>query len=103
MGLYTLRRDLFTSKTSSEITSETMWVGDARQISLMLDGSTQTVLGCNQEGRTASLSDNTLNWSTLTRLVANRTLMDIEPGFRWLRVQRSGSSGTAILNLQNMA
>lgn len=102
MGFYSTRRDLFASKGASAITSETYWVGDARRISLMCDGSVQTVLACNQEGRSAVLSDDTLNWSTLTRMIASRNLMDIEPGFRWLRIQRSGSSGTAILELQQL-
>jgi hypothetical protein len=99
MGFYTVRKDLF-DNAGSGLTSATYWVGDAQRISLMCDGSVQTVLGCNQEGRTASLSMNTLNWSTLTRMVASRALMDIQPGYRWLCVQRSGSSGTAILELQ---
>lgn len=100
MGLYNARRDLFTSKTASEITSETYWVGDARHISLFLDGSTQTVQGSQDEGRATAIGEAT--WSTLTRFVASTALLDIEPGFRWLRVQRSGSSGTAILNLQSL-
>lgn len=101
MGSYTVRRNIFQDQGSG-LTSEIYWVGDSRHISLVLDGSTQTVLGCNQEGRSAALSMNTLNWSTLTRMVADRTLMDIAPGFRWLCVQRSGSSGTAILELQQL-
>ena len=101
MGTYTTRRNLFADQGSG-LTSEVYWVGDARSISLALDGSVQTVLGCNQEGRDAALSMNTLNWSTLTRLVASGTLVDIEPGFRWLVTQRSGSSGTAILELQQL-
>ncbi len=101
MGSYTVRRDIFTDQGSG-LTSEVYWVGDARSVSLMLDGSTQTVLGTNQEGRSAALSMNTLNWSTLTRMVADKTLMDIEPGFRWLCVQRSGSSGSATLELQQL-
>jgi len=101
MGSYTVRKNLF-ENAGSGLTSAVYWVGDARSISLRLDGSTQTVLGTNQEGRDAALSMDTLNWSTLTRMVALATLMDIAPGFRWLCVQRSGSTGTAVLELQQM-
>lgn len=99
MGFYATRKNLF-ENAGSGLTSAVFWVGDAQHLSLMCDGSVQTVLGCNQEGRDAALSMDTLNWSTLTRMIAQRALMNIEPGFRWLCVQRSGSSGTAILELQ---
>ena len=102
MGSYTVRKNLF-ENAGSGLTSAVYWVGDARRMSLMCDGSVQTVIATNQEGRDAALSMDTLNWSTLTRMVAQRALMDIEPGFRWLCVQRSGSSGTAILELQQLA
>ena len=98
MGMYTVRRDLFATK-GSDVTSEVYWVGDARSISLQLDASVQTVRGSNDDGRSAAIA----NWSTLTVITdPDWAMLDIEPGFRWLQVQRSGSTGTALLQLQQL-
>jgi len=95
---FTARRDLYSGK-GSDVTSQVYWVGDAKSISLFLDGgSVQTVDGSNDDGRTSAIAER--SWSTLTTLTPDATMLDIEPGFRWIRVLRSGSTGTAILELQ---
>lgn len=100
MGLYTKRRDLFGTKTSSDTMSEVYWVGDAETISLWMDGATQHVQGSNDEGRASAIG--AASWSTLTTIIPTLAMLDVAPGFRWLRVYRSGSTGTAILQIKEM-
>jgi hypothetical protein len=102
MGFYVARRDLYASKTASDVTSETYWIGDARSISLWLEGSATTseVQVSNDDGRIAVIAENT--WSTLSTVIGTGSdMLDIEPGPRWLRVLRSGTS-SAVLNLQQL-
>jgi len=100
MAHYAIRRDLYEAK-GSDVTSEVYWVGDARSISMWLDASVITVQGTNQEGRDSAIDED--NWSLLTTLTdPDKEMLDIEPGFRWLRTLRSGSTGTAVLSLQQI-
>jgi hypothetical protein len=86
--MFFARRDLFESKTtgaSSDVTSETYWIGDARAISLQLIGSAFTIQASNDEGRLAAIA----NWSNVTNLGAQAVTsapIVIEPGLSWLRV-----------------
>ena len=100
MGFYSTRRNLFESKAAANTLSEIAWVGDAREISLQLDGATQHIIGSNAEGRSSAIG--ATSWSTLTTMVPSNAMLNIEPGFRWLRVYRSGSTGTAILQMQQL-
>ena len=102
--MYTVVRDLYGSKTtgaSSDVTSETYWVGDALSISLQLECSALTPQASNDDGRSAAI----VNWSNVTNLGAQADTsspLAIEPGFRWLRCQ--GSAVTLCrLALQNIA
>ena len=96
--LYTTHRDLYTSKTASEVTSEIAWVGDASSVNLFLDSaSVMTLQGHNGNGRDAALDAN--HWSTLTALTPTNAMLDVAVGFRWLRVLRGASSASAQLAL----
>lgn len=94
----TFRNDLFGS-VGSAITSSLYFVGDAAELTLALDidsATTVVVQQSNAQGfRTAFVED---DWSTLTTaasLTAN-TMLDIEPGFRWLRVLRETASTASL-------
>ena len=90
MARYSLRRDLYTSKTASEITSEVVWVGDADEITAFLRGSpsTTTLQSSNANGRDESIAET--SWSVLTTVISpSPDMLNIEPGFRWLRALRS--------------
>lgn len=91
------RRNLYESIAASGITSETYWVGDAGSISLQLIGSpsTTTVRGSNADGRSAAIG--ATEWSTITTVAAG--MYSIEPGFRWLQLQRSETT-SAWLSVQ---
>ena len=85
---YTAQRDLYASKTASDVTSEVFWVGDARELTLQILGSpsTTTVQGSNGDGRVAALSED--SWSDISAVIG-ANMVDVEPGFRWLRCLRS--------------
>ena len=90
MGLYTQRRDLYSSKTTSEITSETYWIGDADTVSLFVRGSpsTTSLQLSNAEGRAAAIGET--EWSTVTTILGTGAdMLDVEGGSRWLRCLRS--------------
>lgn len=97
MGLYTVRRDLYNSKTASEITSETVWVGDFNEMTLYIEGSasTTTVQGSNADGRDSAIP--AASWSLLTRVITpGPDMLNIEPGFRWLRALRSETTAVVL-------
>ena len=97
----TVRRDLFAAKASSATQSEIYWVGDAISISLFLRGSpsTTTVQGSNADGRTSAIAE--ASWSDLTVVTSPEPdMLDIEPGFGWLRCIRSETT-EATLRLVN--
>jgi hypothetical protein len=99
-----VRRDLYTSKTASDITSETFFVGDARAISFFIRGSpsTTTIQGSNADGRSNDITNTTDDWSDLsTVLDPSPDMIDIEPGFEYVRLLRSETT-EVILKLQQM-
>jgi len=104
MGHFTVRRDLYTTKAASTITSETYYVGDARSISIEIIGSpsTTTIQGTNQDGRTVDITNTTTDWSDLSVVVGPAPdMIDIEAGFAYLRCLRSETT-KVWLNLQNL-
>ncbi|MDX1486705.1 MAG: hypothetical protein R3268_00790 [Acidiferrobacterales bacterium] len=86
MGNY--RRELYASKTASEVTSETYWVGDAQELTVQLLGSpsTTTIQGTNVDGRSAAIAET--DWSTISTVIGDG-IVNIEPGWRWMRGLRS--------------
>jgi hypothetical protein len=91
-------RDLYTSKTASEITSETYSVEgfhDGFTLQLIGSPSTTTIQGSNDTGHFSTI----VNWSTLTT-VLSAGLINITPGFGWLRLQRSETSNAIIAGWQ---
>lgn len=100
------RSDLF-GAVGSDLTSITYLTADAAEMTLAVDVDSATsviVQGSNAQGfRTAFVED---DWSTLTTMagLAANTLINIEPGFRWLRVVRESatSAPSAVLAGRNV-
>ena len=95
MGTY--RRDIYTSKAASDITSETVWVGDAETLTLFLRGSpsTTSVQMSLADGRSAAIPET--SWSDVTQITSpSPDLIDIEPGGRWLRTLRSETTEVVV-------
>lgn len=94
----TFRNDLF-GGVGSAITSSIYLVADAAELTLDLDvdsATTVVVQQSNAQGFRTAFADD--DWSTLTTMVnvtANQVL-DIEPGFRWLRVLRETASTASL-------
>lgn len=87
-------RNLYESKSASDITSETYRVGDFQDnFTLQFIGSpsTTTIRGSNDEGRAETVT----NWSTIT-CVIGAGLAGVTPGFRWLQCQRSETTAVQI-------
>ena len=84
---FTTLRELYTSKSASEVTSETYWVGDAFALSMQFvgAGSNTSIQGSNADGRDAAIAE--ASWSHIT--VVGPGIYDVEPGFRWMRCLRS--------------
>ena len=104
MGHYTTRRDLYTSKAASGITSEVFSVADARSISIFISGSpsTTTIQGSNANGVTTDITNTTADWSNLSTVISpGPDLIDIEPGFYFIRALRSETT-SVILETQNL-
>ena len=103
---FSARRDLYGSKAASDITSETYYVGDADAISLFVRGSpsTTTLQGSNEDGRNVDIKNTgAADWSTLSTVInPSPDMIDIEPGFAYLRATRSETT-ELILTLQNKA
>ena len=98
----TFRRDLYASKAASIITSEVYRVIDAGEVTLQLTGSpsTTSVEGSNSDGLTVDLTNTTADWSTLTTVIG-AAMLNIEPGFEYIRLLRSETT-TAILAGRNV-
>lgn len=98
MGMYTAYRSLYTTKAASAITSEIYNVQDFKEMTLFLRGSpsTTTVQGSNADGRSSAIPET--SWSALTTVISPAPdMLNIEPGFRWLRCLRSETT-EVILN-----
>jgi len=98
----TVRRDLYTSKAASDITSEVYDVRDALSISFFISGtgSVTTIQGSNADGRTTDITNTTADWSNLSTVVSpSPDMIDIEPGFAFVRCQRSLTT-SVVLQLQ---
>ena len=92
MGQYYVRRDLYESKAASAITSEVFNVKDAESISFFISGSpsTTTIQGSNADGRTTDITNTTADWSDLSTVISPAPdMIDIEPGFSYVRCLRS--------------
>ena len=88
----TIRRELYTSKAASAITSEVYDVRDAISISFFVRGSpsTTTIQGSNANGLTTDITNTTTDWSNLSTVVGPAPdMIDIEPGFAYVRCLRS--------------
>jgi hypothetical protein len=94
------RNDLFAS--SSLVTSAVYFVGDAEELTAFLDidsATTCVLQGSNAQGFREAIAED--EWSTLTTMVsvsANQ-LVNIEPGFRWLRGLRETASNASWASL----
>ena len=98
MGMYSFNRSLYTTKAASAITSELYRVQDAKELTLFVRGSpsTTTVQGSNAVGAFSAIPET--SWSVLTTIVSSATnLLNIEPGFQWIRCLRSETT-EVILN-----
>ena len=94
---WSVSRDLYTSKAASAVTSEiynTQGFQDTFTLQIIGSPSTTTVQGSNDDGREAEPT----NWSTITAVGAG--IFGIEPGFRWLRCQRSETTNAFISGWQ---
>ena len=86
------RSDLFAGQ--STITSQVFFVGDAEELTVFFDidsATTPTLQGSNAQGFSGgAIAED--EWSTLTTMVsaAANQLLNIEPGFRWIRGVREG-------------
>ena len=103
MRFFEARRDLYASKAASDITSEIYNVMDAESISLFISGSpsTTTIQGSNADGRSSGITNSTADWSDLSVILSpSPDMIDIEPGFRWIRAQRSETT-SVVLNVRN--
>lgn len=104
MRHYTVRRDLYSSKAASDITSETYSVKDANSISFFISGtgSITTIQGSNADGNTTDITNTTADWSNLSTIISpSPDMIDIEPGFAYVRCLRSLTT-SVILQLQNL-
>ena len=101
----TFRRDLYASKAASGVTSETYRVIDAIELTLFLRGSpsTTTVQGSNADGRTVAISNTTTDWSNLTVVISPSPgdMLNIEPGFQYLRCLRSETTEAVLAGRNN--
>ena len=92
------RRDLYSSKAASDVTSETYNTeGFVESFSVQVVGSpsTTTLQGSNDDGRIAAIT----NWSTLTTIIG-AGMFNIESDFRWIRAQRSETTNLVISGWQ---
>lgn len=93
-----ISRDLFNSVGASAVTSEVYAIAgfhDGFTLQIVGSPSTTTVQGSNDRGYDATLT----NWSTLTTVIG-AGLVNITPGFNWLRMQRSETSNAIIAGWQ---
>ena len=88
------RLDLFADQGSG-ITSSVYFVGDARELTCEIDidsATTCRIQGSNAQGFRETIAAD--DWSTLTTIVslAANNVLNIEPGFRWIRALRETAS-----------
>lgn len=96
MAGFTRRRDIYVSKVASDITSETINVADIEdEISVQIIGanSVTTLQGSNATGYDVAIAE--ADWSHITCVIGPQ-LVAVEPGFRYLRAQRSVSTQVVI-------
>lgn len=91
------RQDLF--EGLSTITSAVAFVGDAEELTIALDidsATTPRIQGSNAQGFRSTIAED--DWSTLTTMtsLAANDLLNIEPGFRWIRVLRETASAASL-------
>lgn len=91
------RNDIFAA-VGSDITSSTYFVGDAEELtaSLDIDSATTCVLqGSNATGFRESIAED--DWSTMTTMtgISANQLVNVEPGFRWIRGIRETASAAS--------
>lgn len=84
--------------SNSGITSNVYYVPDAAELTAFfdIDSATTCVLqGSNADGVTAAIGED--EWSTLTTMTAVSTnqMLNIEPGFRWIRGLRETASAAS--------
>lgn len=87
------RNDLYDGL--STITSTVYFVGDAEELTAFLDidsATTCVLQGSNAQGFRSTIAED--EWSTMTTMVGVSTnqLLNIEPGFRWIRGLRETAS-----------
>jgi len=83
------KRQVLLSGPNSLMTSSAYFVGDFRDQSVQIDtmsGSAITIQGFNDDGFRSSIA----TWSTLTAIAA-AGMFTIDPGVRWIRVQRASA------------
>ena len=90
----TFRNDLFAA-SGSDKTSAVYFVGDAAELTCEIDidsATTCIIQGSNAQGFRETIAAD--DWSTITTAVslAANTLLNIEPGFRWIRGIRETAS-----------
>lgn len=92
------RTDLYAG-LGSAITSSVYYVPDAEELTAFLDVDSATtfiIQGSNADGvRSAIVED---EWSTLTTMavISTNQLVNIEPGFRWIRGLRETASTASL-------
>lgn len=97
---YPRHRILLNSANSSTYTSSAICVHDAANIALSIQtvvatASTFTVQGSLDHGLNGAIT----NWSTVTSLSAFPFLGTIDPGVRWIRVQRTSVESQATVQV----
>lgn len=93
------RRDLF-GAVGSDLTSETYLVADAEEMTVQTwptSATTLTIQGSNAQGFREAIAEG--EWSTLTVMesISAGAILNIEPGFRWLRAIRESASSMSAL------
>lgn len=99
MSPYAVKRDLYTSKAASGITSETFRVVDFDRLSLFISGSpsTTTIQGSNANGLTTDITNTTTDWSDLSVIVdPSPDMVAITTGFDYLRCLRSETTSVIL-------
>lgn len=107
MSPFSVSRDLYGSKSASDVTSELYGVQDAQEITLFIRGSpsTTTVEGTNADLLSSTLTENTTTgFSVLTTHLRasgdGASMLNVEPGFSAIRTVRSETTEVR-LHLQN--
>lgn len=84
--------------SGSARTSNVCFVGDAEELTVFLDidsDTTATIQGSNAQGFREAIAED--DWSTLTTManITANDLVNVEPGFRWIRgIRESASAGS---------